>query len=128
MTTVTLTWPTAQLVNLNAERKMHPKARNRLVQPIRAAAKAQAADATPTTGPVVITARFQWADEHRRDTSNWLPTVKAMVDGLVDAGVLPGDHDAIVHDTRIGADLPAQRGLKGYVRIALTITPAEATP
>lgn len=32
----------------------------------------------------------------RRDPSNWMPTVKAIVDGLVDAGFFPDDDSAHV--------------------------------
>ena len=33
---------------------------------------------------------------HVRDTPNVLPTAKALVDGLVDAGVLPADRDGVL--------------------------------
>lgn len=35
-------------------------------------------------------------DKRRRDASNLMPTMKAMVDGLVDAGVVPDDTAAFV--------------------------------
>ncbi len=35
-------------------------------------------------------------DRHRRDPSNWMPTQKACVDGLVDARVVPDDSPAYV--------------------------------
>ena len=119
--TFRLILPTSELVNLNAERSMHPKARARLVKPIREATRDLAAGHEQITGRVIIAARFQWADARIRDSSNWAPTVKAMVDGLVDAGVLPGDDDRYIDDTRCGVTLPPQRGLKGYVRIVLTV-------
>lgn len=47
----------------------------------------------------------------RRDPANWAPTGKAIVDGLVDAGVLPDDRAELVTgpDMRLGplAPLPA---------------------
>lgn len=117
-----LVLPLAELMNLNAERTMHYQTRSRRVHAIREATRSVAADAAPVDGPVAIEARFQWADARARDTSNWFPTVKAMVDGLVDAGVLPRDDDRTVRHTGIGVDLPPQPGLKGYAQIVLTVT------
>lgn len=119
---LTVIFPTTALLAMNHERRMHYHQRAKVVAAIRTEVAQAAADITPCAGPVTITARFQWATNQRRDTSNWFPTVKAAVDGLVDAGVLPGDHDTIVRDTSIGVDLPANPGLKGYARLALTIT------
>jgi len=121
MSAFRLVLPIAELVNLNAERSMNRFTRARLVKPIRDAAKSVASGRPAITGPVSIDARFQWADARVRDTSNWLPTVKAMVDGIVDAGVLSRDDDRTVRNTSIGVDLPPQPGLKGYVQIVLTI-------
>ncbi|ALY10499.1 RusA-like resolvase [Arthrobacter phage TaeYoung] len=38
----------------------------------------------------------RWPDNRKRETSNLQPTAKAIVDGLVDAGVLLDDRDEIV--------------------------------
>ena len=35
-----------------------------------------------------------WHDARRRDANNWQPTVKGLVDGIVDAGALPDDDNA----------------------------------
>lgn len=40
-----------------------------------------------------LTAWFSWPDARRRDVGNLAPTIKGLVDGLVDAGVLPDDDD-----------------------------------
>jgi hypothetical protein len=122
-----LVWPVDELVNLNAERSMHRMARAKLVKPIRDATASLAAGHSEITGPVDIDARFQWADARVRDSSNWLPTVKAMVDGLVDAKVLARDDDRTVRHTGLGVDLPPQPGLKGYVQIVVSIRPARET-
>lgn len=37
------------------------------------------------------TAYLRFPTERRRDPANWYPTVKAVVDGIVDAGVLEDD-------------------------------------
>lgn len=125
--TLTLIWPHADLITMNAERRMHYQRRAKLVRAIRAEVAASAVDVEPFDGPVAITARFQWATKRLRDSSNAFPTAKAAIDGLVDAGALPhGDDDRWVRDTSIGVDLPANPALKGYARMTLTIT--EATP
>lgn len=58
-------------------------------------------------GRVVCELRF--ADSRRRDSANWAPTAKAIVDGLVDAGVFPDDSHKFVAgpDMRIGAPVGA---------------------
>lgn len=45
---------------------------------------------------VKIRAVYYAPDNRRRDTSNIFPTVKAVIDGIVDAGVLPDDSDKYV--------------------------------
>lgn len=62
-----------------------------------------------------------FTDNRRRDISNWAPTAKAVVDGIVDAGVLVDDDDA--HMT--GPEL--RRGPKSdtqpYLIVTITETP-----
>src|SRR5690606_9010412 len=120
--TLTIIWPLADLIAMNHERRMHYQRRAKLVRNIRAEVAAAAADIEPFTGRMKAAARFQWADKRRRDTSNLFPTLKAAVDGLTDAGVLPnGDDDRHVADTAIGVELPPNPALKGYARMVLTI-------
>ena len=101
---------------------LHHHQRAKLVKAIRAETCSAAVDIPAFDGPVTVTARFQWGDNHRRDTSNLFPTFKAAVDGLTDAGVIPGDHDAIVRDTAIGVEMPPNPALKGYGRMVLEIS------
>ena len=60
-----------------------------------------------------VVATFSFADNRRRDVGNFYPTVKACIDGFVDAGVLDDDSDKYV----IGPDM--RRGPKADV---LTVT------
>lgn len=118
--TITLIWPTADLINLNAERTWHHQRRARMVRAIRAEVAAMAADLHRFDGQVTITARFRWHDARRRDTSNLLPTIKAAVDGLVDAGVLPDDSDRYVRAVTIAGDVDG--GItRGYAAMTLTV-------
>jgi hypothetical protein len=63
----------------------------------------------------VVTVEFCFATSRRRDVGNWAPTAKAIVDGLVDVGVVVDDDDSHV----TGPDL---RRCPGTDRDAVTIT------
>lgn len=55
------------------------------------------ADALPLLdGPVQLDVAIAWPDRRRRDTPNAYPTVKALLDGLVDAGILSDDRDGVI--------------------------------
>lgn len=53
---------------------------------------------------VHITATLSFTDRRRRDVGNYSPTLKAVVDGLVDYGLIPDDNDKhlIGPDLRLG--------------------------
>lgn len=85
----------AEPLSLNRERRMHWAARRRVTEPwktvtfwvARQAHLARAVGGRPATITVVLPVR----GHHRRDPANYYPTVKAVVDGLVLAGVWPDD-------------------------------------
>ena len=62
---------------------------------IRSVARGQA-KGIPRLGKVKIRAVYYAPDNRRRDVSNLFPSVKAAVDGIVDAGVLKDDSDKFV--------------------------------
>jgi crossover junction endodeoxyribonuclease RusA len=68
------------------------------------------------SGPVRV--RFVWTvtDARRRDAGASTPTLKAALDGLVDAGLLPGDHHVIVPEE----SCRIERGLTAGCRIEIT--------
>lgn len=68
---------------------------------------------------IVIT--ITWPDNRRRDPANWAPTGKAIVDGLVTAGLLPDDDDKHVS----GPDM--RRGY-GPHAIHIRIQPLDVEP
>lgn len=86
--------PTAPL-SINQERNLHWAARNRRLDPwkittfwlAKEARLPAAIDGAPATITVVLPVR----GHYRRDPANYYPTVKAIVDGLVLAGVWPDD-------------------------------------
>jgi hypothetical protein len=51
--------------------------------------------------PVVLTAYVHRIDNRRADAQNMAPTIKAVVDGIVDHGVLPDDANKYVAATII---------------------------
>jgi crossover junction endodeoxyribonuclease RusA len=57
-----------------------------------------------------VVCELRFATFRRRDPSNWAPTAKPVVDGLVDAGVFPDDdHTHVVGpDMRIGPSQPGE--------------------
>jgi crossover junction endodeoxyribonuclease RusA len=72
-------------------------------------------------GPICIrrahvVCELRFSANRRRDPANWAPTAKAVVDGLVDAGVFPDDDalHVIGPDMRLG---PAQRAEQLIVHI-----------
>lgn len=68
----------------------------------------------PKLTKALIVCELRFSDNRRRDPHNWMPTAKACVDGLVDAGVFEDDNHNIVTgpDMRIGPKVvPAWRGL-----------------
>lgn len=55
------------------------------------AAHLAAATRAPRLGRARVTAVVRTSSHGRRDPLNWAPTVKPLLDGLVDAGLLPDD-------------------------------------
>ncbi|MCL2089878.1 MAG: hypothetical protein FWH11_01410 [Micrococcales bacterium] len=62
-----------------------------------------------------LTVTFAWPDRRRRDPANWHPTLKALVDGSVDAGVLADDDGTRL----VGPDLRVSDETSGRARVAL---------
>ena len=73
-------------------------------------------DGEPYAGPVHIFAHVYKPRAGRYDAGNLYPTIKAILDGVVDAGLLVDDSNDYV----IGPDL--RHGGKGPARIVLTVT------
>lgn len=94
MTETTIRFPApAKYLNLND--RLHWAERNRRTQLWRHMAGIQARrqlGANRAHGPCLVSLAIPTdRPNHRRDPSNWTPTLKACIDGLVDAGVWPDD-------------------------------------
>lgn len=116
MTTLVLE-PPAALINAND--RLHHHAKAKLTKAWRDQARRQSGmQYAPRDfheqAHITVTIRFP--TNHRRDVGNYYPTAKAIVDGLVDAGVLPDDND----DHITGPDLRRERP-NGPLRVTVTI-------
>lgn len=120
MTTVIVTVPRNWL--LTANQRTHWATKARITSHLRHLAATAYHDAgSPRYQRAAIVVHVTYPDRRRRDVHNTAPTVKALIDGMTAAGLLPDDDDA--HLT--GPDVrptPADRTLTGFVRFRLTIT------
>lgn len=77
---------------INANDRTHHMVKAKLTKAWREAAYIAATARRFESAHIVCAIRFP--NNHRRDVGNYYPTAKAIVDGLVDAGMLPDDNDA----------------------------------
>lgn len=98
----TLVWesrsiPLTRSKLLSANDKMHWAARSRLTKQLRQWGYLLGREGEGVARLGLTHARveveFAYPDRRRRDRSNLAPTVKALMDGLIDAGLLPDDAD-----------------------------------
>lgn len=82
-----------------------------------AATHAQAAN-IPLLHRVHFTCEPRWTTRKRRDALNIAPTIKAVIDGIVDAGVIVDDADEYV----TGVEVRNGPAAKGVARLRITIT------
>ena len=98
-TVFTFARPTVRLMSMND--RDHWRAHSRDVAAWRAASQFAARGwifaysagrlARKPFPPAIVATTFDVPDKRRRDPHNYYPTVKAIVDGLVDAGLWPDD-------------------------------------
>ncbi|AJT42397.1 hypothetical protein [Psychromicrobium lacuslunae] len=111
---VTLTIPKADEW-LNSNDRRHHMARWRIGRTWREAAKVYAIKAKlPHLQKARITATIHRARSNRSDALNFAPTIKPIIDGLIDYGLLPDDDDKhLLVDVR--------GGVAGTPRVELVI-------
>lgn len=107
----------APCVFINSNQRLHRMAQAKLTKAWREAAQHASKDVGPLNPPVHITAHIWKPRRGRYDPNNLAPTTKAIVDGLVDAGLLADDSVEYV----IGPD--HRHGGIGPAAIVLTIEP-----
>jgi hypothetical protein len=123
MTTLTIEVPRALLISANDRLNWYEKARRTAWLRTLGRARILAAHPWPVTLTVTVTypplAR-------RRDASNLAPTVKGLLDGIVDAGLLPDDNDRVIVATTYQAS--AGKGVTGVWRFELTFDEVAPCP
>jgi hypothetical protein len=72
----------------------------------------------PIRTPVYVTLVWEVPDNHVRDAGASQPTLKAALDGLVDAGVLLTDRHTLVREERCRIDVCGSRGVRIEIQVA----------
>lgn len=80
-------------VSTNSQRHKHHQAQAAVVAPWRRAAAEAALNTPAVSQPAAVTATIHKTRNNRWDIDGIVPTVKACIDGLRDAGVLAEDND-----------------------------------
>lgn len=107
---------------LTANGRYHWTKRARLTRSWREAAKVYARVAQmPPLNRAHIIVTFGFSDKRRRDVANLQPTAKAIVDGLVDAEVLPDDDDRHL----VGPDVRRGWTAAHDASVVVTVIPLE---
>lgn len=75
---------------LTANQRLHWRKKADLTRKVRAVSAAETAH-IPPLGKCRVQLVWLVTDKRRRDVDNVVPTLKAMCDGLVDAGIVPDD-------------------------------------
>lgn len=111
---------------MSSNHRMHWAAKGKRTRMIRAIAKQQAVKIYrgEPIGLAHIVAEISYPTARRADPANSYPTIKAAVDGLVDAGWFTDDDakHVIGPDMRLGA----KTGIAGLYRVRITATPINA--
>lgn len=84
-----------QKTRLSMNDRLHPQARSKRTKLWRLLAAKSARNLQQVERARVLI-YYRFPTNHRREVNNLMPTSKAIVDGLVDAGVFPDDSDKYV--------------------------------
>lgn len=114
MTSIAFALPRAIVVSSND--RLHWRAKAKKVADLREIGRreARAEGMQPAIGPVDVIVTIYWPDKRRRDAPNLWDTVKPLIDGIVDAGILRDDSDQYIARTIFQAGIErSQRGTVG---------------
>ncbi len=86
---------------ISANDRMHFRVKSQLTQFLRklAANKTWKCAVYTRKNPCIITVDIQPPTSRRMDAPNWYPTIKALIDGLVDSGLLSDDNNHVIKST-----------------------------
>ncbi|MBG0830545.1 hypothetical protein HS041_22545 [Planomonospora sp. ID67723] len=95
---------------MNANQRLHHRVRAKFTKLLREAGRDAAIEAgVPALTRAHIYGYLHPSDRRRRDPGNLYPSFKAVIDGFVDAGVLPDDDDKHL----VGPDMRLSDVVKG---------------
>lgn len=117
---LTIAGPRAMFITANDRHHWHKKAD--LTRTLRYRANLEARTRlTPTKGPVHVYAEIGYPPRATKaDPDNYQPTVKALIDGIVDAGILPDDDSKHVVSTTYTRARKATKPGQWVITITLT--------
>ena len=119
---VRLIWPLASWPNPNRARRQHWAHNGSQASAIRTAAKLLALQALtrtkPLTPPVHMHLAFAFPDKRSRDLLN--VDTKALVDGVVDSGLIAEDNWA--HVPLVTIEYDDHKTERGHLRVTVTLT------
>lgn len=109
----------AGLTLMNSNDRLTIPQRARLTKALREAGRAAAFTArVPRLERAYVTCYLRPKTRGRRDPGNWYPSAKAVLDGIVDAGVLADDDSTRV----LGPDMRLGEILKPHPQLVLVLT------
>jgi len=125
MTTLTIEVPRALLISAND--RMHWREKARRTAALRLMGRIAAWRRRHPIPPVTLTVTVTYPPlARRRDASNLAPTVKGLLDGIVDAGLLPDDNDRVIVATTYQAS--SDKGVTGVWRFELAFDEVAPCP
>lgn len=101
---------------IRSNQRHHWRTKAKLVREVRAATKLVAGKVAPIAGQVIVSLIWTVPDRRIRDSGGPSPTLKAALDGIVDAGVLRADDSTVVTEERCRIEYRA--GVRG-VRVEI---------
>lgn len=105
---------------LNANQRQHWAPRAAVTKQLRQMAAIAARGQRVGSEQAHLKIAVGWPDKRRRDVANIAPTIKALVDGAIDAGLLPDDSDKHIVETSYTTHVT---GMTGIVTIELHFWP-----
>ena len=109
---------------ISANDRMHFRVKSQLTQFLRrlSANRTWSRPVYTRKNPCTITIDVQPPTSRRMDAPNWYPTVKALIDGLVDSGLLSDDNNHVIKSTTFKSTKLSDT--KNY-KLVITIEPGK---
>lgn len=118
----TLHFEIPQSLFLSQNDRLHWRQKAAKTQQLRLLGQAVGSTHDRVRTPCHMAVEIGWPDKRRRDRSNAASTAKALIDGIVTAGVLDDDSDAHIVSEHYTSHV---EGDKGRIHFTITLTPEE---